>query len=90
MRATLNKTPAYSSGHQRPRLAVANLRRRLLVVPTDCFVAGFDPSTTSPYIDYATPLPAYAPEHHPVIRLRPAACPAAALALSRPAGMSQR
>jgi ribosomal protein S18 acetylase RimI-like enzyme len=37
--------------------AVANLRRRPLVVETGGFVAGFDPDTTSPYINYATPLP---------------------------------
>jgi RimJ/RimL family protein N-acetyltransferase len=41
--------------------AVANLRRRPLVVETACFVAGFDPDTTSPYINYATPLPGAEP-----------------------------
>ncbi|MFD9125076.1 GNAT family N-acetyltransferase [Kitasatospora sp. NPDC059571] len=41
--------------------AVANLRRRPVVVETGGFVAGFDPSTTSPFINYATPLPGTAP-----------------------------
>ncbi|MEW1912095.1 GNAT family N-acetyltransferase [Kitasatospora sp. NPDC085895] len=41
--------------------AVANLRRRPLVVETGGFVAGFDPDTTSPYINYATPLPGAEP-----------------------------
>jgi ribosomal protein S18 acetylase RimI-like enzyme len=35
--------------------AVANLRRRPAVVEIGGFVAGFDPGTTSPYINYATP-----------------------------------
>ncbi|MDH6136774.1 ribosomal protein S18 acetylase RimI-like enzyme [Kitasatospora sp. MAA4] len=43
------------------RFAVANLRRRPSVVETAGFVAGFDPGTTSPYINYATPLPGAEP-----------------------------
>ncbi|GAA3365406.1 GNAT family N-acetyltransferase [Streptomyces antimycoticus] len=41
--------------------AVANLRRRPVLVETGGFVAGFDPGTTSPYINYATPLPGTRP-----------------------------
>lgn len=41
--------------------AVANLRRRPEAVEIGGFVAGFDPATTSPYINYATPLPAAEP-----------------------------
>ncbi|WP_431676690.1 GNAT family N-acetyltransferase [Kitasatospora sp. KL5] len=41
--------------------AVANLRRRPVVVETGGFVVGFDPDTTSPYINYATPLLGAAP-----------------------------
>ncbi|GAA1669090.1 GNAT family N-acetyltransferase [Streptomyces yatensis] len=41
--------------------AVANLRRRPVLVEAGGFVAGFDPSTTSPYINYATPLPGTRP-----------------------------
>ncbi|SEG89346.1 FR47-like protein [Actinacidiphila yanglinensis] len=41
--------------------AVANLRRRPEVVETGGFVAGFDPATDSPYINYATPLPGAEP-----------------------------
>jgi ribosomal protein S18 acetylase RimI-like enzyme len=37
--------------------AVANLRRRPVVVEAGGFVAGFDPGTTSPYVNYATPVP---------------------------------
>ncbi|GHJ44057.1 hypothetical protein Cs7R123_13990 [Catellatospora sp. TT07R-123] len=37
--------------------AAANLRRRPLVVETPGFVCGFDPDTTSPFLNYATPLP---------------------------------
>ncbi|MER5214076.1 GNAT family N-acetyltransferase [Streptomyces sp. NPDC002838] len=37
--------------------AVINLRRRPEVAEVGGFVAGFDPSTTSPYLNYATPLP---------------------------------
>ncbi|MFI7277899.1 GNAT family N-acetyltransferase [Streptomyces sp. NPDC049879] len=39
------------------RFAVAHLRRRPEVAETGGFVAGFDPSTTSPFLNYATPLP---------------------------------
>nr|WP_055502363.1 GNAT family N-acetyltransferase [Nonomuraea pusilla] len=41
--------------------AVSNLRRRPVVVETGGFVAGFDPGTTSPYVNYATPLPGATP-----------------------------
>ncbi|MFF3513119.1 GNAT family N-acetyltransferase [Streptomyces sp. NPDC002573] len=41
--------------------AVANLRRRPLAVEIGGFVAGFDPATTSPYLNYATPLPGARP-----------------------------
>ncbi|MGP3942755.1 GNAT family N-acetyltransferase [Streptomyces sp. 6N106] len=41
--------------------AVANLRRRPVLVEAGGFVAGFDPGTTSPYINYATPLPGTRP-----------------------------
>jgi ribosomal protein S18 acetylase RimI-like enzyme len=41
--------------------AVAHLRRRRVVVETGGFVAGFDPETTSPFINYATPLPGAEP-----------------------------
>jgi ribosomal protein S18 acetylase RimI-like enzyme len=43
------------------RFAVANLRRRPVVVETGGFVAGFSPDTDSPYLNYATPLPGAAP-----------------------------
>ncbi|MEV6130171.1 GNAT family N-acetyltransferase [Streptomyces violaceusniger] len=41
--------------------AVANLRRRPVLVEAGGFVAGFEPGTTSPYINYATPLPGIRP-----------------------------
>ncbi|WP_432922798.1 GNAT family N-acetyltransferase [Microbispora sp. CA-135349] len=41
--------------------AVANLRRRPEVVETGDFVVGVDPGTTSPYVNYATPLPGARP-----------------------------
>ena len=41
--------------------AVANLRRRPVAVEIGGFVAGFDPGTASPYINYATPLPGAEP-----------------------------
>lgn len=41
--------------------AVANLRRRPVLVEVGGFVAGFEPGTTSPYINYATPLPGARP-----------------------------
>jgi ribosomal protein S18 acetylase RimI-like enzyme len=49
--------------------AVANLRRRPVVVETAGFVAGFDPDTTSPYINYATPLPGSEPTGRDVAAL---------------------
>jgi ribosomal protein S18 acetylase RimI-like enzyme len=49
--------------------AVANLRRRPEVVETGGFVVGFDPSTTSPYINYATPLPGARPTEADVAAL---------------------
>lgn len=41
--------------------AVANLRRRPEVVEIGGFVLGVDPGTTSPYVNYATPLPGVRP-----------------------------
>ncbi|MEU0659523.1 GNAT family N-acetyltransferase [Streptomyces lavendulocolor] len=41
--------------------AVANLRRRPVVVETGGFVAGFSPGSDSPYLNYATPLPGTEP-----------------------------
>jgi ribosomal protein S18 acetylase RimI-like enzyme len=49
--------------------AVANLRRRPLVVTAGPFVAGFDPGTTSRFINYATPLPGAAPTDQDVAAL---------------------
>ncbi|MFC7647365.1 hypothetical protein ACFQX6_47750 [Streptosporangium lutulentum] len=49
--------------------AVANLRRRPVVVQTGGFVAGFDPGTTSPYINYATPMPGTRPTGRDVAAL---------------------
>ncbi|SNS47402.1 FR47-like protein [Streptosporangium subroseum] len=49
--------------------AVANLRRRPVVVQTGGFVAGFDPGTTSPYINYATPMPGARPTGRDVAAL---------------------
>ncbi|MEV0404115.1 GNAT family N-acetyltransferase [Actinoallomurus sp. NPDC050550] len=49
--------------------AVANLRRRPVVVETGGFVAGFDPGTTSPYVNYATPLPGAEPTRQDVAAL---------------------
>jgi hypothetical protein len=40
---------------------VAHLRRRPAAVEIGGFVAGFDPTTTSPYINYATPMPGLRP-----------------------------
>ncbi|BCJ28769.1 GNAT family N-acetyltransferase [Actinocatenispora sera] len=51
------------------RFAVANLRRRPLVVETGGFVAGFSPDTDSPYLNYATPLPGAAPTANDVAGL---------------------
>ena len=49
--------------------AVANLRRRPAVVETGGFVAGFDPGTASPYINYATPTPGAEPTRRDVAAL---------------------
>ncbi|WP_169983182.1 GNAT family N-acetyltransferase [Microbispora sp. H10836] len=49
--------------------AVANLRRRPEVVETGGFVAGFDPGTRSPYVNYATPLPGARPSARDVAAL---------------------
>lgn len=49
--------------------AVANLRRRPVVVETGGFVAGFDPDTASPYLNYATPLPGAEPTEQDVAAL---------------------
>ncbi|MCW7940720.1 GCN5 family acetyltransferase [Streptomyces hygroscopicus] len=49
--------------------AVANLRRRPEAVEIGGFVAGFDPATTSPYINYATPLPGARPTGRDVTAL---------------------
>lgn len=49
--------------------AVANLRRRPVIVETGGFVAGFDPATTSPYVNYATPLPGTRPTAQDVAAL---------------------
>jgi RimJ/RimL family protein N-acetyltransferase len=49
--------------------AVANLRRRPVVIETGGFVAGFDPGTTSPYVNYATPLPGAEPTGRDVAAL---------------------
>lgn len=49
--------------------AVINLRRRPAVAEVGGFVAGFDPSTTSPYLNYATPLPGVRPTARDVAAL---------------------
>lgn len=49
--------------------AVANLRRRPVVVETAGFVVGLDPDTDSPYINYATPLPGAEPSREDVAAL---------------------
>jgi ribosomal protein S18 acetylase RimI-like enzyme len=49
--------------------AVANLRRRPLVIENPSFVAGFDPATPSPYVNYATPLPGAEPTAREVAQL---------------------
>lgn len=41
--------------------AVAHLRHRPVIVETGGFVAGFDPATSSPSVNYATPLPGSRP-----------------------------
>ncbi|MGW4074534.1 GNAT family N-acetyltransferase [Streptomyces asiaticus] len=49
--------------------AVANLRRRPVVVEIGGFVAGFTPDTDSPYLNYATPLPGTDPTEADVTAL---------------------
>ncbi|MGI5488705.1 GNAT family N-acetyltransferase [Microtetraspora malaysiensis] len=49
--------------------AVANLRRRPVVVEIGGFVAGFNPDTDSPYLNYATPLPGTEPTERDVAAL---------------------
>ncbi|MDG4859562.1 GNAT family N-acetyltransferase [Streptomyces sp. T-3] len=49
--------------------AVANLRRRPAATEVGGFIAGFDPATTSPYINYATPLPGACPSSGDVAAL---------------------
>lgn len=49
--------------------AVINLRRRPAATEVGGFVAGFDPATTSPYINYATPLPGARPTSRDVAAL---------------------
>ncbi|MDT9683642.1 GNAT family N-acetyltransferase [Streptomyces sp. TRM76323] len=49
--------------------AVAHLRRRPAVVETGGFVVGIDPGTTSPYLNYATPLPGARPTARDVAAL---------------------
>ncbi|GGY98086.1 hypothetical protein GCM10010300_47750 [Streptomyces olivaceoviridis] len=49
--------------------AVANLRRRPAAVEIGGFVAGFDPATTSPYVNYATPVPGIRPTDRDVAAL---------------------
>jgi ribosomal protein S18 acetylase RimI-like enzyme len=49
--------------------AVANLRRRPVVVEFGGLVAGFDPGTSSPSVNYATPLPGARPSARDVARL---------------------
>lgn len=49
--------------------AVANLRRRQVVVETGGFVAGLTPGTDNPYLNYATPLPGAEPTGRDVAAL---------------------
>ncbi len=49
--------------------AVINLRRRPEAIEIGGFIAGFDPATTSPYINYATPLPGARPSRRDVAAL---------------------
>ncbi|MFF7966833.1 GNAT family N-acetyltransferase [Streptomyces sp. NPDC007903] len=49
--------------------AAANLLRRPEPVRIGGFVAGFDPATTSPYVNYATPLPGITPTEAEVAAL---------------------
>jgi ribosomal protein S18 acetylase RimI-like enzyme len=48
---------------------VANLRRRPEPVETGGFVLGIDPSTASPHVNYATPLPGIVPTSEDVVAL---------------------
>jgi ribosomal protein S18 acetylase RimI-like enzyme len=49
--------------------AVAHLRRRPAAREVGGFVVGFDPSTTSPYVNYATPFPGAEPTDRDVADL---------------------
>ncbi|MGW4563480.1 GNAT family N-acetyltransferase [Streptomyces sp. NPDC004561] len=49
--------------------AVAHLMRRPAAREVGGFIVGFDPSTTSPYVNYATPLPGAAPTDRDVTEL---------------------
>ncbi|WP_037680975.1 GNAT family N-acetyltransferase [Streptomyces griseus] len=49
--------------------AVSNLRRRPEAVDITAFVLGFDPSSSSPYLNYATPLPGARPSGRDVAAL---------------------
>ncbi|QHA08663.1 GNAT family N-acetyltransferase [Streptomyces broussonetiae] len=49
--------------------AVTHLRRRPAPCEVGGFVAGFDPSTTSPYVNYATPFPGITPTDRDVTDL---------------------
>ncbi|MET9387962.1 GNAT family N-acetyltransferase [Streptomyces sp. NPDC002928] len=49
--------------------AVAHLRRRPRATEIGGFVAGFDPATSSPYINYATPLPGARPGERDIAAL---------------------
>ncbi|MFJ2738464.1 GNAT family N-acetyltransferase [Streptomyces sp. NPDC087440] len=49
--------------------AAHNLRRRPEPLETGGFVAGFDPSSPSPYLNYATPLPGIRPTSRDVAAL---------------------
>ncbi|MFI0937647.1 GNAT family N-acetyltransferase [Streptomyces sp. NPDC021020] len=51
------------------QFAVANLRRRPAAAEVGGFVAGFDPGTDSPYVNYATPLPGAEPSAREVAAL---------------------
>ncbi|MGW5046599.1 GNAT family N-acetyltransferase [Streptomyces griseoluteus] len=49
--------------------AAANLLRRLEPIRIGGFIVGFDPATTSPYVNYATPLPGTTPTEADVAAL---------------------
>ncbi|MFI0895712.1 GNAT family N-acetyltransferase [Streptomyces sp. NPDC020983] len=51
------------------QFAVTHLRRRPAAVEAGGFVAGFDPGTDSPYVNYATPLPGAEPSARDVAAL---------------------